>query len=104
MIVCNYVDECLREVESKFLKSLRELQVFNGSGSVSVEADEHVSPLIDIVEQLSKLNNINGAAHVLVEHADHHLAGLLAELGHVAVDEGGLELQSTDLTTAISVH
>ena len=61
--------------------------MFNGSGSVSVEADEHVSPLIDIVEQLSKLNNINGAAHVLVEHADHHLAGLLAELGHVSINK-----------------
>ena len=55
-------------------------------------------------EQLLELLDVDGAAPVGVEHADHHLAGVLAELAHVAVDERLLELQGADLATAVPIH
>ena len=55
-------------------------------------------------EQLLELLDVDGAAPVGVEHADHHLAGVLAELAHVAVDERLLELQGADLAAAVPVH
>ena len=55
-------------------------------------------------EQLLELLDVDGAAPVGVEHADHHLAGVLAELAHVAVDERLLELQGADLAAAVPIH
>ena len=55
-------------------------------------------------EQLLELLDVDSAAPVGVEHADHHLARVLAELAHVAVDERLLELQGADLAAAVPVH
>ena len=48
--------------------------------------------------------HVNGATVIVVEHADQHPAGLLAEPAHVAVHQGPLELHGGDLAAPVGVN
>ena len=48
--------------------------------------------------------HVNGATVIVVEHADQHPAGLLAEPAHVAVHQSALELHGRDLATPVGVN
>lgn len=93
-----------REAKAHLLEGLRQLGLVNVPGTVAVVGLERLQPLVDVRVQLVELGQVNSAALVLVEHADHQLARLVGEVLATPVDQGGLELLRVDLAAAIAVH
>ena len=94
-------DNCISLPVSHALKGCNKILLGQSPFLVLVKILEHSLPVINVVEQLSKLVHVDGAGPVSVEHVDHHPARLLTEHGHVTISKGLAKLLGVNLTAVI---
>lgn len=49
--------------------TLIQFLIVNLPGAIAIICFEHIQPLVNVFEQLSKLMNVNGASFLCVEHS-----------------------------------
>jgi len=71
--------------------------------AVHVETVEEAAPRGEEAPEAAELVEVDGAAAVRVEHADHHFDRVVVEGGVVAVDEGAAQFFFRELAGAVFV-
>lgn len=88
---------------AELFKGTAEFREVDTATPVEVEAVEEGSPFCQETPETAKLIEIDCAAAVCVEHADHHLNGMGVESGVIAVNEGTAERGFRELASAVGV-